>query len=313
MTTRDKPLDKTGGNTEPIHIISLGAGVQSVTASLMADAGEIIYRGEPTKPRCGIFADTQCEPEDVYKTLSWLCGVRVQFRISKSLGLLEPYVEPGIYQSGILSFPIHIVTIGNLEEDFLEALMDPKSRCGQPPFYVWNAVKQMEATLWRKCTKEYKLDAIRRETRRICEGGPVIQWIGISLDEAHRMKDSGVNYITNHYPLVEMRKSRHDCLLWLEKRGHRIVSKSACRQCPYINNERLREMRDTRPKDWEHLVAFDREIRKRQRAVINGAKITGTLFIHRSCKPIEEVDLSTEEDNGQGNLFGNECEGMCGV
>lgn len=298
--------------TEPIHIISLGAGVQSVTESLMADAGLIEYDGKPTKPSCAIFADTQCEPEDVYRTLSWLCGVEVKFKTSKTLGIVIPYVEPGIYRDGILSFPVHIVTIGNLEDDFLEALLDPNSRCGQPPFYVWNAAKNMEATLWRKCTKEYKLDAIRRETRRICDGGPVVQWIGISLDEAHRMKDSGVKYITNWYPLVEMRKSRHDCLLWLKKNGHRVVSKSACRQCPYINNHRLRDMRDNSPKDWAHLVAFDREMRNRQRAVNNGAKITGTLFVHRSCKPIDEVDLSPE-DAGQADLFGNECEGMCGV
>jgi hypothetical protein len=301
--------------TEPMHLLSLGAGVQSVTEALMADAGEILYDGKPTKPECGIFSDTQCEPEEVYRTLAWLCGVEVKFKNSKTLGLIVPYVEPGIYKTGILSFPIHIITKGNLEDDFLEALLDPKSRCGQPPFYVWNADKQMEATLWRKCTKEYKLDEIRRETRRLCsrEGRPVIQWIGISLDEAHRMKDSGVQYITNWYPLVEMRKSRHDCLMWLQRNGHPAVGKSACRQCPYINNARLREMRDNKTQDWTHLVAFDHEMRKRQRAVNNGAKITGTLFVHRSCQPIDQVDLSTEEDKGQGNLFGQECEGMCGV
>lgn len=35
--------------------------------------------------------------------------------------------------------------------------------------------------------------------------------------------------------------------------------------------------------------------------------------VHRSCKPIDEVDLSTDLDRGQGSLFGNECEGMCGL
>lgn len=293
--------------SEPIDILSLGAGIQSSTVGLKANKEEI------RRPHCGIFADTQAKPEAVYRYLAWLCGVEVKFRMSKYLGMEEPYVEPGIYQSGELSFPVHIVTSGHMENDFLEALDDPNSRCGQPPFYVWNDKKQMEATLWRKCTKEYKLDAIRRETRRISGGGPVIQWIGISLDEAHRMKDSGVGYITNWYPLVEERKTRHDCILWLKANGYPEPPKSACRQCPYINNNRLRDMRENKPKDWKHLVAFDSEMRKRQRAVNNGAKITGTVFVHRSCKPIDEVDLSTEEDNGQGNLFNNECEGLCGV
>jgi hypothetical protein len=295
--------------SEPIHIISLGAGVQSSRLSLGASLGQI-----GPMPAAAIFADTQAEPEEVYRYLSWLCGAEVKFRPSKHLkGIIVPYVESGIYQSGVLKFPTHITSAGNLEDDFLEALMDPKSRCGQPPFYVWNPVKQMEGTLWRECTKEYKLDAIRRVTRELSGGNSVIQWIGISLDEAHRMKDSGVKYITNRYPLVELRQSRHDCVNWLEDNGYPSAPKSACRQCPYINNRRLREMRDNKPKDWKHLKAFDTEMRSRQRAVINGAKITGTLFVHRTCKPIGEVDLSTEEDRGQSNLFGNECEGLCGV
>ena len=36
-------------------------------------------------------------------------------------------------------------------------------------------------------------------------------------------------------------------------------------------------------------------------------------FLHRSCVPLSEIDLITPEDRGQGTLFGEECEGMCGV
>src|SRR5258706_9144198 len=52
---------------EPIHIISLGAGVQSSTMALMAAAGEIT-----PMPKCAIFADTQDEPASVYRWLDWL-------------------------------------------------------------------------------------------------------------------------------------------------------------------------------------------------------------------------------------------------
>jgi len=52
---------------EPIHIISLGAGVQSSTMALMAAAGEIT-----PMPKCAIFADTQAEPQSVYTWLDWL-------------------------------------------------------------------------------------------------------------------------------------------------------------------------------------------------------------------------------------------------
>jgi len=285
IATATPPGDHVGSlrrMNEPIHIISLGAGVQSSTMALMAKHGEIT-----PMPAEAIFADTQSEPQDVYDYLAYL--------------------------TPMLPFPVHIVTTGNLEADFLRALSDPNGRCGQPPFYVWNDKKQVEATLWRKCTKEYKLDPIRRKVRELRQGRSVVQWIGISLDEAHRMKDSRVKYIENLYPLVNRRMNRHDCLLWMERHGYAKPPKSACRFCPYISNARLRAMKDNRPGDWAKLVAFDNAMRTAQRDTVNGAKITGTLYVHRSCKPIQDVDLSTDIDRGQGELFGNECEGMCGV
>mgnify|MGYP003127346576 FL=1 len=42
--------------------------------------------------------------------------------------------------------------------------------------------------------------------------------------------------------------------------------------------------------------------------------MAGEAFIHRSCKPLEEVDLRSDVEKGQ-NVFGwdDECDGMCGV
>lgn len=192
-----------------------------------------------------------------------------------------------------------------------------QSRCGQPPFYVKHiGTDDRGGTLWRQCTKEYKLEPIRRETRRLMEeagGDRVIQWIGISLDEAHRMKTSGTKYIENRYPLVDLRMSRHDCERWLDKNGFPVPPKSACRWCPYKGNVRWRQMKAEEPEEFERSVAFDNALRAARPNQINGVKITGQLFLHRSCTPLESVDFSNDLDRGQGELFGNECEGMCGV
>lgn len=51
----------------PIHILSLGAGVQSSCIALMATAGLIT-----PMPEAAIFADTQSEPQDVYDYLKYL-------------------------------------------------------------------------------------------------------------------------------------------------------------------------------------------------------------------------------------------------
>jgi len=53
--------------SDPIHIISLGVGVQSSTMALMASKGEI-----GPMPTAAIFADTQAEPKSVYMWMDWL-------------------------------------------------------------------------------------------------------------------------------------------------------------------------------------------------------------------------------------------------
>lgn len=271
--------------SEPIHIISLGAGVQSSTMALMAAKGEIT-----PMPEGAIFADTQAEPRSVY---SWL-------------DILEP----------LLPFPVHRVTAGNIEEDFLRLLggAAAKSRCGQPPFYVKQPNSDDKGgALWRQCTKEYKLEPIAKKLQEIRGKRSVVQWIGVSLDEAHRMKDSRVGYSKNRYPLIELRLTRHDCLQWMRRNGYPEPPKSACRICPFLNNNRWRKLRDSEPEEFAKAIAFDRSIRADRKDRINGVKITGELFLHRSCVPLELVDLSNESERGQQELFGNECEGMCGV
>src|SRR5271169_3696832 len=75
--------------SEPIHILSLGAGVQSSTMALMAACGEIT-----PMPVAAIFADTQDEPQSVYTWLDWL--------------------------EKQLPFPVHRVTRGRLSTRALE-------------------------------------------------------------------------------------------------------------------------------------------------------------------------------------------------
>jgi hypothetical protein len=249
--------------------------------TLMAAHGEIT-----PMPDAAIFADTQAEPASVYRWLDWL--------------------------EKQLPFPVYRVTAGNLEADFLRALNDPNSRCGQPPFFNFNKDKGI-SLLWRKCTKEYKLEPIRRKVRELSGGKSVSQWIGISLDEAHRMKSSGVKYITNRYPLVDIRLTRGDCIEWMKKHGYPTPPRSACIFCPYTSDFRFVNLRDNSPDDWRRLVEFDHAVRAKQKKTINGAKITGTIYIHRSCVPIDQVKFQVGSEYGQLDMFGNECEGMCGV
>lgn len=268
-----------------LRVLSLGAGVQSTTLALMAAHGEI----EP--PDCAIFADTQGEPAAVYKHLRWL---------------MSPNVLP---------FPVHIISAGSL----LDALYDGRAGAGgggRPPFYAIND-RGDAGPLKRQCTRHYKIDPIRKKTRELIgltpgQRGPKTpvaeQWIGISTDEAARMKPSRDRYIQNRWPLIEKRMSRWDCLRWLERHAYPKPVKSACTFCPYRSDVGWRELRDTAPDAWAQAVAVDEHIRHNMPRV---RKVQ--IFIHRSLKPLAEVDLSTDAERGQPDLFGNECEGMCGV
>jgi hypothetical protein len=93
----------------------------------------------------------------------------------------------------------------------------------------------------RQCTREYKITPIRRQVRQLWQAAgqpPVEQWLGISLDEAHRMRTSDVAYITNAYPLVETHMTRKDCVRWLTAHGWTEVPKSACIGCPFRSDAR---------------------------------------------------------------------------
>ena len=137
------------------------------------------------------------------------------------------------------------------------------------------------------------------------EHGEIINLMGISVDEIQRAKDNRVKYIKNQFPLLDLRMKRTDCLAWLEKHGY-SAPRSACIGCPYHNDQEWRRIKQN-PTEWADVVLFDKQLRNKK------TKFNSELYLHKSCKPLDEVDLRTEEERGQYTLFDNECEGMCGL
>jgi len=274
-----------------LRILSLGAGVQSSTLALMSARGELPVLD------CAIFADTGAEPSDVYAYLRWL--------------------------RRILPFPVHVVSAGNLRDEILMSVAHqrgfvPVTRKGidaRPPFFVLNE-DGSRGIIRRQCTGDFKVEPIQKKIRELLGLKPrkhwpkataVEQWIGISRDESSRMKESQIPAIKMRWPLIELGMTRNACLTWLESHGYPLPPKSACTFCPYRSDRSWRHLRDTDPEGWNDALAIDRAIRG------GLGNLTGTLYVHDSLIPLEEVDLSTDSERGQPNLFENECEGMCGV
>lgn len=270
-----------------LRVISLGAGVQSTTMLLMALTGEL------ERPDCAIFADTQWEPANVYQHLKW---IEKQCR-EKFDG-----------------FPVYRVTAGNLPVQITQGAVDGSQRFVSIPMHIKNLDGQSAITR-RQCTREFKVEPIQRKIRellgvprgaRVPKDTAVESWQGISLDEASRMRDAKLVYITNVYPLIDKRMTRRDCLDWLRLRGYPEPPKSSCLGCPYHSDRQWREIK-ARPDEWANVVAFDKAMRTQY-------KLDGEAFLHRSLKPLDEVDLRSAEEMGQANLFENDCEsGVCGV
>ena len=123
------------------------------------------------------------------------------------------------------------------------------------------------------------------------------------------MKPPYNKWQVNVWPLIDANMSRADCERWLEAAGW-SAPKSACIGCPFHSDAGWRRIKDTDPEAWADAVAVDKMIRD------GGASrgMRGQQFAHRSLKPLDEVDLSTDLERGQGAFsFVNECEGMCGV
>ena len=264
-------------------VISLGAGVQSSTMALMAANGEL------PKPDCAIFADTGNEPVAVYTYLDFL--------------------------KKILPYPIYKVSKGNIIDDMIGSI-DNGTRFPTAPFFTQAEITGKKGMLRRQCTADYKIIPIKKKIRELCNIGfgkhfpkdkYVEQWIGISTDEIGRMKPSRDKYILNRHPLIELKMSRQDCINYLNKNKIPLPEKSACIICPFHNDAYWHFMKTERPIEFNEAVDFDKKVRTGSR------KIRDKLYLHRSCKPLDEIEFDKKENDKQLDMFNNECEGMCGV
>ncbi len=94
--------------------------------------------------------------------------------------------------------------------------------------------------------------------------------------------------------------SRKDCLEWWQTRYDRPLERSACIGCPYQS-----------PQRWVELFAEAVEIDANMRGKLAFAK---EPYLHPRRIPLAEaVGLDEVGLGPEGDGFGNECQGYCGV
>lgn len=270
-----------------MKILSLGAGVQSSTLALMAEHGEI------EKPDYAIFADTQDESKKVYQWLDYL--------------------------ESLLSFKVVRVTAGKLSDEALKFRTTKDGRLytrSVIPAYTMDNDGNF-GHMMRACTADFKVKVIERTQRKLAgvkrgENKVVVtSLIGISIDEASRMKPSRVAWAANEYPLVNLRMSRYDCLMWMRRNGYPEPPRSSCVFCPYHSDAEWLRLKKEEPVEFQKAVEFEEKLQQTKAKTENMRSVP---FLHKSRKNLSKIDWNEiDVALNQPSLFDDECEGMCGL
>lgn len=258
---------------EKLNVISLGAGKQSTY--MLLNALENKFK---EKPDFAIFSDTGCEPDYVYSYLQWL----------------KEHVKSKY------NFDIVIVSIGNILQDTLDYIAKKRSRVATLPLRL----KPDGALIMRQCTNDYKISPLRKYLQKVRDKRQIKLWIGISLDEIERIKDSNIKYIENYYPLIEERINIAQIRSWFEITGTPEPMKSACLICPFHSKKYWQVFKKNFPIEFEKACYFDDAIR-------NYPNLKNQAFLSSELKPLREIDFTQ-----QPSLFPElieECYGLCGL
>ena len=285
------------------HFLNLGAGVQSTTLYLMS-----MEQKDPEVPwfDCVVFADTQEEPDLVYRHLEWLQSLNGPPIVVVTAGKLGDALENGTDAAGnARSDGSHFISI---------------------PAYTLNPETKDRGLIRRQCTAEFKVKPVEKYIRQFVGATPgrpvdksitLHQYMGLSYDEPKRVIRVNQRFMAKpknwkvHFPLFELEMTRRDCIKYLKQRVPHQVPRSACVFCPFKTNSEWKSLKEEDKKSWHRALEIDNVCR-------TGDGLDAHRYLHSSCVPLEDVDLRTrDEKSGQMMLptlqgFQDECEGYCG-
>ena len=274
-------------------IISLGVGVQSTALYYMSSMGEI--------ERCdhAIFADTGGEK-------------------TKTLEYYQFLIDWMTQNNGIT---LHKASYKNLLKDLLSQTNSTGNRFASIPAFTMTEGKK--GMLRRQCTNEYKIAQVGKKYKEILDlkkhsRFPLTEiYIGITLDEAHRMSIPQDKWKIHVYPFcgykvfyggacerIESKiMTRNNIFNWYKEKQLPRPVKSSCTFCPFQSDQNWIELKRSVPEDFNTAVEVDKQIRD---SSIKGIK--SPIYLHDSLLPLDEVNFN----ENQGTLWGN-CTDGCDI
>lgn len=337
-----------------LRILNLGAGVQSTWLYLMAMLGLIepfdYAICSDTQDESGSEERRRRLPdpeESFYAHLDWL-GTQAAY-----LGSDSPLVASSNHLGS--GCPILVRTAGQISADLINGVnVYGEKYSSTIPAYVggdgeFGMVKRQCTKDYKIRVIE---QAIRRDIlgldagRKVPKDVIVRQYIGISWDERSRAADIARRFETQdteeitqtglwegaetvvsehtgrrqkanwrvHFPLIEDGRqiTRKDCEEKLREHVPHRVYGSACVQCPYKDDATWHRHMQPGPTR-ELIIQIDHGIR--QPGAIVNRNLDQKLYLHRSCKPIDQIDFTKGRQDlwDTGGGLSAECEGGCGL
>ncbi len=142
------------------------------------------------------------------------------------------------------------------------------------PLFVGSTGRQ----IIRKCTRDYKIRPIHRTIRDLLgvkrrgrlAADLVRLWLGITVDEVHRAKNSRVAFIKHQFPLLDLRWERGDCTTYLKQKGLPVPGKSSCKFCPYKSRQEWQQLKQQQPTDFSLIADLEQHINAKQMVKLDG-------------------------------------------
>ncbi|MDG7000534.1 MAG: hypothetical protein JRN15_15680 [Nitrososphaerota archaeon] len=159
--------------------------------------------------------------------------------------LPETYSYIKVARKYMEDFGIHLTTVRVRNND---TLLDRCKRRGVIPSQVW-----------RWCTRDFKIRPIYAYYRNL--NANIYQYLGIDYGEAHRMKDSHADFVTNLYPLIDAKMNRADCVKIIEDEGLPVPPKSGCYFCPFNSENRWSDLLESHPRLFARSITLEESSR----------------------------------------------------
>lgn len=270
----------------PLLVQSNGMGLQSFCMYLMSAEGFLPFFDH------SIFVDTGGEKAETMRALDYLLT----------------------YAAKNDAPPITVVSKLNLLEQSINDLRGNENIGIMLPVFTISA-NGKKGMLKRLCTQNVKIDQVNMTIRQVLGlrkrqfFPPVNLYLGITVDEQHRMSIPRIKKFTNVYPFIGVQAgydqrlfdsamakknnfpwSRLDCKNWLKRHDHMIPPKSSCVFCPYTSQTDWVDMHDNRPYEFAISVEIDDLLRSNP-----PLGVRDTCYLHFSRTPLKDAWKSGSE------------------